>query len=368
MIFFVGVLYDAGQKPFWKDETHGIEQSSRRMSYSQLLTQGAPAQGSPSPLDYIIIKFVDQFKSKGSYPDEVYYRIFPAFITVFCLFMAMMQLKKKIFDGQNSTAVKLVQTYLVILIPFAYLFTTMVFYYAKETRPYTLWNSLYFLSLVLFLFYPSKKIGLIVTLSLLGFTATASVFQMAALVMAFMIVCLIQKTSLKKIFYDSAAIFFIPFVVALYYCFKTGKWNMIDAGGDWGDFLKFWQHHMTIVPLMLCGLALALLHPDNRGFAVVPLAYLILYLLGPVIFWATQWKGFFFIDRQFIYYEMKYALLLISALLCIPAYLKNLKSSVAIVCILIMISGIASAVGLKDKYLKRFVQIQKNAFTVLSGL
>lgn len=61
-LFFLSQLLEAYRWPMWGDETHALDSTIRLHSYLSLLLEGAKGQVSPSPLDYLMVKFLDQVR------------------------------------------------------------------------------------------------------------------------------------------------------------------------------------------------------------------------------------------------------------------------------------------------------------------
>jgi len=75
---FVAQKKQAQLKPLWLDEVHGLYESVRGASVSGLILHGAKGQGSPSPLDYLLLKILDGVRRPARYfylPPQVYFRL-----------------------------------------------------------------------------------------------------------------------------------------------------------------------------------------------------------------------------------------------------------------------------------------------------
>ena len=54
-------VHDAADKDFWTDEFFELNECVRPVSFQQLILKGAPFQGNNAPLDYLIMKVLDNF-------------------------------------------------------------------------------------------------------------------------------------------------------------------------------------------------------------------------------------------------------------------------------------------------------------------
>jgi len=366
--FFLAKLTESANKPFWGDETYGLELSAGKHSYFEILINGAKGQASPAPLDYLALKFLDQIKERTSYfglTPEVYFRLFANGITIFSALMILFLFRREIAKSKENLSTKAVQLLLLLCFPIAFLFTPKVYYFAAEARPYALWNSLFLLVLATSLLDAKNNKLLFALLILLSFSATAAIFQISAILLAYFIIGLLQKNDFRNILKKAIKLFAVPFFVVLYYCFRSGNWDMVRYGSTWDDFLKFWTHQSIIILIMLIAIAVCFVKRENRKYAIAPLSFLIVFLLGPLIFWITRFKGFFYVERQYIYYELSRPVFLLATIKCIPAYIKNAKSKTAITIILIVFFVVGGIFTLRPKRLRRFNKARINAMNVL---
>ena len=79
LVFSINSLSLSGRKPFWLDEVHSLSNTVRKYSYKEMIVTGAVGQGSPSPLDYLIVKTVDHYKNTFNYfnlQPHQYFRVY----------------------------------------------------------------------------------------------------------------------------------------------------------------------------------------------------------------------------------------------------------------------------------------------------
>lgn len=367
--FFFGKIFDAFHKPFWIDEIFGLS-VIRSCSYTRLLFCGAPGEGSSAPLDYIACKVLDQIKENVSYfgfTPEIYFRLFANGITAFSALVILFLFKKGITNDRGNVAVKTTQLFLLLCLLIAYLFRTQIYYFAAEIRPYALWNSLFIIALATSFSEETNKKFFFFSLILVAFSATAAIFQISTLAAAYFVVRVVSTDKVKKILKDEARLFAIPFFVVLYYCLRAGKWNFVSPGENWENFISLWKHKLGIIPLMLSVITACFLKKENNKYAVAALAFLMLFLIGPLIFLITTSRGFFYAERQYIYYELSTAVFIMTLIKCIPAYTKKIKSKSIISVILITLCLIGASSALKSKYIKKFKRAAVNILKVSNG-
>lgn len=365
--FFLSQFVESSQKSLWGDETYSLQYCIRNHGYFDILLNGAQPQGSPAPLDYLACKFLDQIKEKVSYlgmTPEVYFRLFANLVTIFSILVIMFLFKKEIFLSKEIIQVKAAQLFLLLCLPIVFLFTWQVYYYAAEMRPYALWTSLFLTVLAVSLLDLKSNRLFFATLILLSLSATAAIFQLNAIASAYFIVRFIQKDNFKDISKKAVRLFAIPYFIVIYYCLRVGKMGF--EGGDWGDFFELWNHKAILIPTMMVIIALCLIKEENRRYSLASLSLLILFIMGPVIFWVTRLKGFFFADRQFIYYELARPVFILTAIKCIPAYVRNIKSRFAIAAVLLVFCFLGAALTFNAKRLIRFDKARVNAARILN--
>ena len=365
-IFFAAQMWEASQKPFWGDEKYGLMTSVREFGYGHMLIHGAQGQGSPAPLDYIVLKVFDQMKERVGYlglRPEVYFRLWANGITCFSVIFIGLFFGMGIFRNKEGFLIKAAQAFLLLCVPFAYLFKTQVFYFAAETRPYALWNSMYFVVLGMLLFRDQRKPRWILFgfLVLLSFSATAVSFQLAAMILAFGLVRYWQERNFRLAVKEGAWLFTLPFIIVVYYCLKVGQWDTVSAGGTREEFYRLWTHNGTIAPMMLVVMGICFFCEATRKYALAPLAFLLVYLMGPFIFWMTWLKGFFFAHRQFIYYDLAVPVFLLTLLKCLPACGQSIKSKEMRWVVVVVFCVLGASLTFRGKIVKRFEKARRQA-------
>lgn len=357
VIFFLGQTYEAGRKPFWGDETFGLEQSIRSARYLDLLTRGARGQGSPSPLDYLAIKAIDDMKDRVNYfglnPD-VYFRLWPNAVTALSATLAVLMLLGNILESKTERSIRFLQIFLLSFVPFSYYFNRFVYYYAAEMRPYALWNSLWLIVLAAGLTSDKKRSPLVIALTLLAMSATASIFQIGAMLAAFLFVDHLQTRSFPNSTRQALKTFLLPLIIAVFYSLQAGQWGYQDQSwGGWKDFQSLWVHKATVIPLMVLVLILCFIKKENHRYAIVPLSALFLYLLGPLIYYLTRLKGFFYAERQYIYYDLTNAVFLMTSIQCLPGLLGDIRGRLLKASMIILVLIIACSVTFRPKLIKK---------------
>lgn len=356
-VFFVGQTKRAAEKHFWLDERYGME-NIRRDSYAKILIDGAGGQGSPSPLDYIALKVMDEYKQVLNifdFNDRVYLRLWANGVTTFIGLFVFVLFICDIKNSNDDAEIKLIQLALLTLVPIAFYFHRNIYYYAAEMRPYALWNSLYFLVLSILLLRQKKERLLTGSLIFLSLSATSSAFQIAVMALAYSIVSFVERKSVKDVVKKVAKIFLLPISINIYYSLHSGKWNYFeDHWGTWEHFSEFWYHESVIIPMMLVVIVSAFLKRENRFFAIAPMAFLFLYVIGPIIFYLTRLKGFLYAERQYIYYDLINVVFLLALVQIFPAFVKDVSSNIKKIIIVVLVVGIGCSTALRKKPLQKF--------------
>lgn len=368
-IFFAGQLKLAAEKHFWLDEEYGMRTSMKDHSYFDILLHGAKGQGSPAPLDYLVGKlFIDVKQAFNIHlQDEVYFRLWPISVTVLNVFFIAILFLKNIADKSLSLPVEALLMAMVVMAGYAYLFSRMVYYYAIETRPYALWNALWMLSLGISLLNRKTNRLLVTILVLLALSATASLFQLGMMAVAFFFLEWKRQSSLSKGIFSTVRVFILPLLVSFYYCLQAGEWSVRGAGGTFDGFMDFWTNKAVLIPLMGSALVMCFVRLENRQYALAPLSALLLFLIGPMIFYITKLKGFFYVERQFIYYEMTNAVFLLTIVQCLPALLKNLKLGKVMYSILAIIFIISFNLTFRSKLNNKFIQSIAKTYEIIKN-
>ncbi len=368
VVSFIGQLYQAQSKPFWGDEEYGIETSVAYFSYGHMLLHGAQGQGSPAPLDYLALKIFDDMKihvDTFGLSDEVYYRLWANGVTVVMCFIMALLLLGDINSSRSTISIKSIQMTLVVFACVTFLFSRMVYYYAAEARPYALWNVLWMFSLVVSLSEQKSKRLLIISLCLLAMSATASIFQILMMAIAFGIFEFLKEKKFQQTILKTMKIFVLPFLISFYYCLQADKWSIVEAGGTFHDFLDLWNHKATTIPLMGVAIGLCFIGRDNRKHALAPLSVLLLFLIGPLIFWVTRLKGFFYAERQFVYYDLTYAVFLLTVMKCLPSIFSRIKLNKLKMGVFALIFFIGFSMTFRKKLLRK---VEKSTQATISFL
>lgn len=380
-IFFIDQLYQSSQKPFWGDEIYGMHATTRGNSYLGLLLGGARhSQSSPAPLDYLLLKPLDSIAAAISclgLKVEVYYRLIAnlsttlAALGIFILFASskldgVVTSKQTRHDTTRDQGIFILQGVLVIFAMIAFLFSRYIHYYAAEMRPYAIWNAMYMLTLAVGILRPTSNKLFMGAMILLGFSATASIFQLVLLGAAYFWLNGIEE-DWKKAFIKSVKIFSLPVLVSLFYCLRVGQWEMVDAGSTWNDFLDVWINKATIIPLMLTVIVCSLIKKETRMIALVPLGYLLLFIAGPLIFKLTQARGYFYSERQYGYYDLGTAIFLLSTVRLIPYYLKPDLSKLVMVGIFVLIVVIGGSLTFRKKVSRKWGNAVRNSSRLMQN-
>lgn len=293
-IFSINSLSLSGRKPFWADEVHSLSNTVREHDYKQIVINGAAGQGSPSPLDYLIIKAVDKYKNTLNYLNLQPHQYFRVYNLIF-LWVAMSLLSYLVFKKSQSNLIRF--AFLVALTTF--LFNGQIAYFASEMRPYSIWTSLSFLFLFLLTIPSVSQIVLTSTVILLALTTTASIYQITSFIISLLIVAFLFK--IKKL--STLTWLSIPllasYLINFYYILHIGNPNYPTP--TWEYFFQFWSDY---IPIVLLGIALSIHHylkkdKQNLLASITGTCWL---LFGPLSFYMTQNKGFFFTPRQYLYY------------------------------------------------------------------
>ncbi|MCA9399516.1 MAG: hypothetical protein KC618_07190, partial [Candidatus Omnitrophica bacterium] len=139
-VFVTRAVTMAKHKSFWMDETFAIN-TVTNMSFSQMIFRGLPGQGSPAPLDYIVLKLASLSKKISLLPETIHYRLHTIFFTVFAGLVSFLFLFRRIKNFRQHPWLFCMQAVFFLAALVSFLFTFYNFYYAIETRPYALWNA-----------------------------------------------------------------------------------------------------------------------------------------------------------------------------------------------------------------------------------
>jgi hypothetical protein len=320
--FGMAALRIAPYKAFWLDEYHSLDASIRSARLGQLIVAGAQGQGSPAPLDYLLVKGLDGARAAVRYfglQPAAYYRLVAFAATLIPAFLVG-SIARSRWDFQSPPGIFV--SSLILFAVFAGLYRAMSTRYIVEMRPYAMWQGLWYLALVCFFSPRRLRAASVPVLCLLAFTATASLFQILALCVSFAAVRLALGDGQKQVAQEAACLFAAPACISLYYCLRTEHWPYQAAEyGTWPTFLMFWcsKHNVLVLVSSVAATALAWHQPRTRAFAVPGLATAVLYLMGPFIFFLTRRQGFFFASRQYFYYELAFPIFFLTVARCYPA-------------------------------------------------
>lgn len=373
LFFFFSQLVEAYRFSMWEDELYGLQYSMRAHSYWDLVIRGAQGQGSPSPLDYLVNKFIDQIKESINYlglPPHVYFRIFSNFITSLTAFMIPVYFWINLRKTSNQNVLILAAQFLILVcVPFAFLYEFQIYKYAHEIRPYALWVSIYFVSLALLLKWRTDlNYFLLISLIALSLSATTSFFQIGAMLTAFICANYLDKVPITKIAKPALKLFLIPIAISFYYCLRVGEWNYSgEQWGTWVDFYAYWEHFLVLTIPLIAIVVVCFLKQSLHLIAIGPLSFLVIYFSGPLIFWLTRSKGFFYADRQYIYYEVARPLLLLVVVECLSR-LSTVRAKKWLALLLIAATIGSMLIAIRPKYLKRFQKSVVQTTQLFHGL
>ncbi len=344
LVVFISVFFLLGQlkysryKSLWVDENYGLITVVKH-SITSMIINGIPEQGSPSPLDYIFIKLIHNMRKSVGYlglQPTTYYRL-PANISTMVAGIVVVAISW--FQLNRKKKILVDQIILILLSLLFFLFNYSSYYYSAEMRPYALWNGLWFIALSSFFVWPRLRFVSLVSLTLLAFSATASIFQILSLVVAFLIVSFFRNRNWKKTILNST-IFLIPLFISAYYSLKTTQWYV--NGAEWDDFLRFWLRHFYIAAGSIIAIGVSYYFGAPRNSLIPPVATLILYLMCPLILTVTQARGFIFTPRHYIHFVLAVPIFLLSLSYSVPHNQKSrLKRGLAICRIAVGVMAIA---------------------------
>lgn len=325
ILFLISQMHASSQKPFWLDESYAMEHTLRLHTYQDMLLQGAAGQGSPAPLDYLVLKAWDSMRRTTGFlaqiPDLTYYRL-PALTFTLIPYLLMCTIVVRRTIQAESRPILISLAIISLLLPLSYLYMNEINYYAREMRPYALWNALFSVSLILVLLR-IHSILLVPVLVLLSLAATAALFQLLALCASYITCCILTGEQQKQTWQKAASLFVGPIILSVFYCLKVDQYGY-DAP-TWSDFVNFYVRKLSSCGLLAIVLFAAFFHQTMRKHAAGILTLFIMFLLGPIVFFLTLQKGFFFTSRQYIYYDLAGIIPLLFTALNIEHLLLTLK-------------------------------------------
>lgn len=326
--YFIITFKNAEIKDFWIDEEWSLEHTADK-SYINLLVYGARGQGSLAPLDYIALRFLNQIKwplhSLGL-PPNIYFRLNSIFFSYSSGLIAVLLLFSFIRENTVNYIIFGLQAILLLLGVMAYYFWYFNLKFAIEARPYALWNSLWFLVLVTFLLKKRFNIPIMILMSLLAMSATASIFQLTCFLFSFVTVRLLDQEELKKVFRVIIKYFSIPIAISLYYILaQNQKFSFGNFEDNLMQFFKFWLEKEKVPFLSISGILMTIFLKEWRSLTIVFTTMFLLYITSPLTNYIVLSKGFFFSSRQYLYYDLIYPMFIIGAMLILPDYIKKIR-------------------------------------------
>ncbi len=354
-VFFLDRMFAASQSPLWLDEHYGLKRSTRYPSYGELIVRGAQSQGSAAPLDFLIIKSIDKMKTSlnwlGLRP-HVYYRLFANLVTVFSGLLIFILFLKEVYREKEHLWLRYVQLLLLILGIMSYYYAPVIHHYAAEMRPYALWSSLWFIVLGLTLLRVAWMPYIFVTLILLSFSATASIFQMGALGICYFF--LSASSNRKQSLVEIVKVFGLPIFIALYYCLQVQQFDHPAESNTWNNFFTFWSHKAYLLPLLIMVTGFCLFQKKSKSLAIAPASVVLLTLMGPLIFFITRLKGVFLAERHYIYYDHILPITILTLVVVFPIIIERINSKVWQKGVVIGLVLIAIIVTFRPAVNKRF--------------
>ncbi len=327
---FINQMYHADTKEFWGDEKYALKNTIQGNTYLGLLGKRAVrSEVNAAPLDYLFTKILDDVKQAvGSFgvSDQVYYRLWANFVMVLAGFVVVCLFARDILRSPSSNLVRMFQLLLLMFLPFLYLYRPMTYYYAAEVRPYALWFALWFISIGLCSLARTSKFILALCLSLLAMTMVGSVFQILSIGIAYFAVQWGQN-GWKQAMRDCFQVFTVPLFLVVFYAYPAayGHRAYEPRVVAWHRFHELWGHNAIIIPMLLAAIASLYLSKRTKPMITGPLAVLIVFLMGPLIFLITLGRGYFFTERQYIYYDAHRVVFWLSLINVLPFYLEKIK-------------------------------------------
>lgn len=313
-IFYgIAQIQKASSKPFWLDEEVSLRQFIRTIPIKRMIV-GVSGQGSPSPLEYILVKCLDNIRKPARYlflHPLAYYRLVSLMATMMSAWIVLWLFYRRFhLSGQGNLWAGGILMSAVV----CYVLQTEVYHFTAEMRPYALWVGLSFVVYGGLLAGAHQKWVSAAMLALAA-TATASIFQIFTLAMAYLLTGWNRETVRKTLVFFS-----LPFLLSLFYCLQVGQSGYVgDEYGTWQQFMSFWLRKEHVYVWLLSGAAVAFcaLKKETRGLAAPTLSMLLLYMMGPLIYYITRHKGFFFSSRQYIYYDLAVPLFILTVAMCL---------------------------------------------------
>jgi len=338
-VYSWSLMVRAAGKPMWLDEYFALTASVRQPSLLGWITQGVPNQGSPSPLDYLFVRALDATRFATGFfglPPHTYYRLVSIVAIVASGIAGVVVAVSPSFRqfAGRPPWVKFAAAATTVCCLVAYWFQPFALEYGTQMRPYALWLALSFVAYAVALRSDSRWWLMTAWLAVAA-TATASLFQIATLALACTVVDTLRGRTWRDIAKDSLLPLAVPLVVAGYYALRAGKWHYWGPEwGTWRDFFSFFYGWRTVAFLSGAGVGISMLRPDTRRFAVPCLAMLLLYAAAPLIYFVTRQRGFFFTNRQYVYYDLAGPLFMLTAVRCLATIEARSRQALALAAIL----------------------------------
>lgn len=325
-------LKRSSAKAFWTDEKFGLNDTVRTNSVAQLLVSGAPGQGSPAPLDYIFLRILDNVRIPFHLewvPFNVYYRLNSIFwtfgagaVTTFVYF----------FYFRSNTGNYLIFLFQMILLSQAlahFYFRHEILHYAMETRPYALWNALWYGFMAFFLFYRDFNRALLLISTALALTSSGALFQLSAFVLCRFVFLFLTTREFIPALKKTMIEFSLPLLISIYYTSRCPHFGYSTSVDSYQTYLKefwaFWADKSRTIIFAVFGIIMTLFDQKWRPCSIVFLTIILLYILSPLCNLAILSKGLFFTPRQYLYYDQTLSIFLLGLSLMLPDYWKMLK-------------------------------------------
>jgi len=306
-LFLVVAHHTALHKPLWGDETFGIQHTVEGATPLSLIINGASGQGSPAPFYYLLLKMISSVQpllEKLSIPPEVYWR-WPSMLAVASIPFLLLRLSPIPYSA-----------FIAVGGGFLILFSRLPFEYALEARPYALW----FAESVLLIYGSLSQYRHWIWIPIMAFlaaTATAAIFQLGIVLLALILSRFLLDQPIRFSRNTWLALS-TGMTVALYYGMQApGMMSYTDpAWGTWPEYFRIARSYAfpILASAALCYWNWKDRHPNGLCIALISLGW---FLMSPLIFYITRQHGFFFSERQYIYWaagilwiSMEYARLL----------------------------------------------------------
>jgi hypothetical protein len=299
-LFSLSSIRLSGRKPFWYDENNAYRQIVTSQGAIDLVIQGAVDQGSPAPLDYLLLKGLHGLRGGLGYlglqPHQYLRLHLVAILWLVLLYLVLRTAKER----PPPVSWLLVAAAAILLL------NRITLWYSSEMRFYSLWMTLSFATLVLLEHRARSKIAWGVAVLALALTSTGAIVQLAALLGAVVLGLVIsRRTLVPKVRIDvGLVILVIAIALDVYYIFRIPDYMHYppDFWPTWGEFFAFWN---GFLPPMLLGILLSAYHGYFRNEArlVGTLGATSWIAVGPIWFVLLLQSEYFFAPRQLIYYH-----------------------------------------------------------------